>query len=51
MGLPTEYDAAYNEGVGVGDPTLCSAAAGAALTERLTGVVARFAAHFAGRTG
>jgi creatinine amidohydrolase len=47
IGLPIEYDEVYNEGVGGGDPKLSSAETGAALVEKLTGIVARFAAHFA----
>jgi creatinine amidohydrolase len=50
IGLPIEYDAVYNEGVGGGDPNLSSAETGAALVEKLTGIVARFAAHFAAHT-
>jgi creatinine amidohydrolase len=49
VGLPNEYDEVYAQGVGKGDPQLCSAATGVALTERLTDVCARFVAHFAGR--
>ena len=50
IGLPIEYDEVYNEGVGTGDPRLCSAETGAALTDQLTGIIARFAAHFAAKT-
>jgi creatinine amidohydrolase len=49
VGLPHEYDAIYNEGVGKGDPRLCSAETGAVLTEKLTDICARFVAHFASR--
>jgi creatinine amidohydrolase len=49
VGLPNEYDEVYTQGVGKGDPKLCSAKTGAALTEKLTDVCARFVAHFAGR--
>lgn len=47
VGMPQEYDEIYNLGVAKGDPRLCSAETGAALTEHLTEIVARFAAHFA----
>jgi creatinine amidohydrolase len=50
IGLPTEYDEVYNKGVAKGDPNLCSAETGAALTDQLTDICARFAAHFAART-
>lgn len=50
IGLPIEYDEVYHEGVGAGDPNQCSAETGAALAEQLSGLVARFAAHFAART-
>jgi creatinine amidohydrolase len=49
VAMPNEYDEVYNLGVAKGDPTLCSAETGAALTEKLTEICARFAAHFAGR--
>ena len=49
IGLPVEYDEVYNQGVGGGDPNGSSAETGAALTEGLVDVVARFAAHFAAR--
>ena len=45
--VPTEYDEVYSQGVGKGDPNLCTPATGAALTEQLSTLVARFAAHFA----
>lgn len=50
IGLPIEYDEVYNQGVGRGDPRLCKAETGAALTEQLVGLCARFAAHFAAHT-
>lgn len=50
IGLPIEYDEVYNSGVGKGDPNLSSVETGAKLVEGLTGVVARFAAHFAAKT-
>jgi creatinine amidohydrolase len=50
IGMPTEYDDVYNKGVAKGDPNLSSAATGAALTEALVGIVARFTKHFAERT-
>ena len=50
VGLPTEYDDVYNKGVAKGDPNLSSAETGAALTEALVGIVARFVGHFAERT-
>jgi creatinine amidohydrolase len=50
IGLPTEYDEVYTKGVGKGDPNLCSAETGAALTDQLSGICARFAQHFAART-
>ena len=50
VGLPIEYDEVYNHGVGQGDPRQCSAETGEAMIEQLTGIVARFAAHFAAKT-
>jgi creatinine amidohydrolase len=50
IGLPIEYDEVYWQGVGKGDPNLCSAETGAALVDQLTGLVARFAVHFARHT-
>lgn len=50
IGLPTEYDEVYNKGVAKGDPNLSSAETGAALTEKLVTICARFAAHFAQKT-
>jgi creatinine amidohydrolase len=49
IGVPTEYDDTYNHGVAKGDPRLSSAETGAALTEQLTGICARFIAHYAAR--
>lgn len=50
IGLPTEYDEVYNKGVAKGDPNLSSAETGAALTEKLVTICARFAVHFAQKT-
>mgnify|MGYP001212115741 CR=1 FL=1 len=50
IGMPNEYPEVYNDGVAQGDPNLSSAETGAALTERLTEVCARFIAHFDGKT-
>ena len=50
IGLPTEYDDVYNKGVGGGDPTLSSAETGSAMVEKLVGICARFAVHFAARS-
>ncbi len=47
--VPHDYDEVFTGGVGQGDPRLCSAETGAALTEKLSDVVARFAVHFAGK--
>jgi creatinine amidohydrolase len=47
--MPQEYDEVYNSGVGKGDPRLCSAETGAALTEQLTEICARFIKHYADR--
>lgn len=49
VAMPNEYDEVYNLGVAKGDPRLCSAETGAALTEKLTEICARFVAHFAGK--
>lgn len=49
IGMPNGYDEVYHEGVGKGDPRLSSAETGAALAEKLTEIVARFVAHFAGK--
>ncbi len=50
VGLPNDYDDVYTEGVGKGDPRLCSPENGQRLANALSGIVARFAAHFAART-
>jgi creatinine amidohydrolase len=50
VGLPNEYDDVYTAGVAKGDPRLCSAENGKVLAEKLSGIVARFAAHFSART-
>jgi creatinine amidohydrolase len=47
VAMPNEYDETYNLGVAKGDPRLCSAETGVALTEKLTDICARFIAHFA----
>lgn len=47
VGMPLEYDATSPTAVGAGDPHLCSAKTGAALTEKLTDIGARFCAHWA----
>ena len=47
VGMPNEYDEVYWSGVGKGDPRLSSKATGAALTEQLTEVCARFIKHYA----
>ncbi len=49
VGLPMEYDDTYHDGVAKGDPKLCSAETGAVLVEKLTEIVAKFAAHFASK--
>jgi creatinine amidohydrolase len=49
VAMPNEYDEVYNFGVAKGDPRLCSAETGAALTEKLTDICARFVAHFASK--
>ena len=49
VAMPQEYDEVYNAGVGRGDPRLCSAETGAALTEQLTEICARFIKHFSDR--
>lgn len=49
IGMPNQYDEVYSLGVGKGDPKLCSAETGAALTEKLTEICARFVAHFAAK--
>src|SRR5258708_29130426 len=47
--MPNEYDEVYNSGVGKGDPKLCSPETGAALSEQLTEICARFISHFSGK--
>ncbi len=49
VAMPNEYDEVYNLGVAKGDPRLCSVETGAALTEQLTDICARFIAHFAAK--
>lgn len=49
VGVPHEYDEVYHDGVGKGDPTLCSPETGAKLAEKLSDVCARFIAHFASK--
>lgn len=49
VAMPNGYDEIYSKGVGKGDPNLCSAETGAALTEKLSDICARFIAHFAAR--
>lgn len=49
VGVPLEYDAVSPNGVGSGDPRMCSAATGEALTGMLVDIGARFVAHFAAR--
>ena len=50
VGMPNEYHDVYWDGVGKGDPRLCSVETGAALTEQLTDVCARFIQHYASKT-
>lgn len=47
IGMPNEYDEAYNFGIGKGDPRLCSPNTGKAVTDKLTDVCVRFVQHFA----
>jgi creatinine amidohydrolase len=49
VAMPQEYDEVYWSGVGKGDPRLCSRETGAALTEQLTEICARFIKHYADR--
>lgn len=49
VAMPNAYDEIYNAGVAQGDPRLSSAQTGAALTEQLAEITARFIAHFAAR--
>ncbi len=50
VGVPFEYDAAYNHGVSKGDPRLCKPETGKILTDQITDVCSRFVVHFAART-
>ncbi|MGG5812025.1 creatininase family protein [Falsiroseomonas sp. CW058] len=45
--VPHEYDVVSPNGLGTGDPRLCSAESGRLIAERLTEIGARFCAHFA----
>jgi creatinine amidohydrolase len=45
--LQTEIDHMYNIGMAAGDPHLCSAETGAALTEELTALCSNFIEHYA----
>lgn len=47
VAMPNGYEEIFNRGVGKGDPGLSSVATGAALTEKLTDICARFVQHFA----
>lgn len=47
IGMPLDYDATSPTGVGAGDPRLCTPETGAALTEQLTELGARFVQHWA----
>lgn len=49
VAMPNGYDEIYTGGVAGGNPQLSSAETGAALTETLTGLCARFVQHFAAR--
>ncbi len=49
VGMPNEYDEVYHQGVGKGDPKLCSPETGAKLAEKLSDIVSRFVAHFAAK--
>ena len=49
VAMPQEYDEVYHQGVAKGDPRLASAATGAAVTEELTEICARFALHYAAK--
>jgi creatinine amidohydrolase len=51
ISVPLEVAELAPNGVSAGDPRLCSAETGAALTEKLTEVVARFVRHFAEHSG
>ncbi len=49
VAMPNGYEDSFNLGVGQGDARFSSAETGAALTERLTEICARFIQHFASR--
>lgn len=49
IAMPNGYEDSFTLGVGQGDATLSSAETGAALTEKLTDLCARFIRHFADR--
>ena len=49
VAMPNSYEEVYTEGVAKGDPRLSSAKTGAALSEALTALCARFVQHFAAR--
>ena len=49
VAMPNGYDEIYHQGVAKGDPNLSSPETGAALTEKLTELCARFVAHFAAK--
>jgi creatinine amidohydrolase len=49
IAVPLDYDAVSPDGIGEGDPRLCHAATGKALTEMLTDLGARFVAHVSAR--
>jgi len=48
--MPLEYDMTYANGVGAGDPRLCSAETGALLSEKLAEVCSDFVRHYAAQT-
>ncbi|HEY8609930.1 MAG TPA: creatininase family protein [Roseomonas sp.] len=48
INVPAEYDGPSPDGVGTGDPRLCSAETGRALVERLVAIGAGFVRHYAG---
>jgi creatinine amidohydrolase len=49
VAMPNDYDEMLNAGVGKGDPRLSSAATGAAVSEQLSDICARFVQHFASK--
>ncbi|WP_232480125.1 creatininase family protein [Roseomonas sp. KE2513] len=51
VNVPAEYDGPSPDGVGPGDPRLCSAETGAALVERLVAIGAGLVRHLAGWGG